>query len=120
MSTVYPGGSVPFSTFSYTQQVQSGTDLYFNPDGLDGTYKSFKFSKTPEFQLYYLVAPTGKVLPSELSAHWTKISLMQSSIDAWLVDHPTGELQDYVEPPPRRIHRKKEDIVMKEDNNANG
>jgi hypothetical protein len=112
MNTAYPNqaGSVPFSTFNYSQQIKTGSELYFPPEGLAGHYKDFQIKKYEEHQLFYIDSQ-GKVLPSKLAGRFTKLQLLTDAIDAYLKDNPSGiaGLPVYVEPVKRSHHAKKEE-----------
>ncbi len=118
MATAYPGGNRAFSSFSYTQQVPTGGELFFSPEGLEATYKDFKIGKEGEYQLYYIKPIEGKVLPLELSSRWTKLGMVQQAIDKYHEDNPEGiaSLKDYVELVKRDHHKKKETLIDETNN----
>jgi hypothetical protein len=73
------------------------------------TYRGYAYAKEGAFNLYALVCPPGKVLPTTLAQRFTKIALIHSAVDKYLADNPDaqeGSLPDYVPPKPRRPHRR--------------
>jgi hypothetical protein len=93
-----------FLSYVYQQRIPDQSSLYF--DDFMGTYRGFKFAKEKEYQLYYMLCPEGKILPSSLAPRFTKMTLLQDAVDTYLRTNPTGELQDAPFPQPKRSHHK--------------
>jgi hypothetical protein len=95
-----------FLSYTYHQPIVTGQELHEKK--LDGTYKGLSFSKTPEFQLFYIIPPPNKMLPPELRCHFTKLTLLQRAVDEWMAQYGAeATLPDI--PPGKRSHHKKPD-----------
>jgi hypothetical protein len=108
---------------NYSQHISDGAEFFFRPQEFLGTYRGLSFSKAPENQLYFVVAPEGKMLPAELGCRFTKITLLERAVDDWIATHPECNLPDAPLPPqPPRSHHKKPDnsnaVATNEDFNA--
>jgi hypothetical protein len=97
-----------FHTF-HIRQPEADQGIYYG-DSLDASYRGFRFSKTPMYQLYFVVPPEGKQLPTELASQFTQLVILQKAIDRWYESNPSGWLADIPLPAPRRVHRKKQDM----------
>jgi hypothetical protein len=106
-----PIGSRAFTPFTYTQHIDTGSELYFPDEGLEASYRGFKFAKESGYQLYYIICPPGKLLPGELSGRYSKIVLLQHAVDKWLDRNQLpaeATLPDVPPPPlPKKSHHKK-------------
>jgi hypothetical protein len=98
-----------FTPFSYTQQIDTGQELYYPTAGLQAHYKNLPFTKESTHQLYYLSEVPGKQLPVDLQGRFTNLRLLQAAVDRYLKEHPEG-LPDYVPLKEKRLHRSKEYI----------
>jgi len=106
-----PIGSRALTPFTYTQHIDTGSELYFPDEGLEASYRGFKFAKESGYQLYYILCPEGKLLPGELSGRYSKIVLLQDAVDKWLNRNQlpaAATLPDVPPPPPpKKSHHKR-------------
>jgi hypothetical protein len=75
-------------------------------------YRGLTIKKTPQYALYYVVCPEGKVLPDYLRCNFTKLITVQRAIDRLFAELISVEaLDDAPLPlPPKRSHKKKPQI----------
>jgi hypothetical protein len=72
---------------------------FYSPE-LEAEYRGMAFKREGQYQLYYIVPPEGKQLPSELASRFTALLHLQKAIDRWYLYNPSGGLRDIPPPPP--------------------
>jgi hypothetical protein len=56
---------------------------------LEFSYRDFKISKRPAYQLYFIVPPKGKVIHKELEGDFSNQRILEQRIDVFLANHPS-------------------------------
>jgi hypothetical protein len=54
---------------------------------LEIEYRNFKVRKTPEYELYSIVPPQGKIMTKELEGDFSQLRLLEAQIDSFLANH---------------------------------
>jgi hypothetical protein len=107
------------TSFTIVQPMPSQARFYF-PEEI-GTHEGFRWGKSDQYQLYFIIDVPGKVMPYSLSSKFTKLTELTRTIDRWIIENGSIEaLQDIPAPVVKRSHHnksKQKEELIEQDNN---
>jgi hypothetical protein len=70
-------------------------------DQLQLEYRGFKITKRPGYELYSIVAPSGKLMHKQLEGDFSNQRILRDQIDGFLANHETIEDAFILPEPPK-------------------